>query len=98
MKKKYVEDIPFEYKKYTENKAIELSDSIIQEFNSFYDDIKQDKYEVSSKDASRLLDMPIKKQFDEIKDLVAAEVRKSGNKKSIYVDEYVNFIFGVCFL
>lgn len=85
----YVEEIPFEYKEYKKNKNIKLSDKLKMQFNDYYREIK----ERERLDINRWTEMA-----EEIKSAVEIEVSQSGNKKSIYVEDYVQFIFGTSYL
>lgn len=85
----YVEDIPFNYKRYIKSKNVQLSDELKTQFNHFYREIK--------KSDSLSIDKWTKMAAS-LKLAVEDEVCQSGNKKSIYVEDYVQFIFGVSYL
>jgi hypothetical protein len=83
----YLKDIPFEYKRYHKNKDISLSDEIKTQFNNYYNEIKssnQSDIDKWTKDG-RTIKSNVKREIDP----------KRINKKSIYVEDYVQFIFGV---
>lgn len=85
----YVEDMPFNYKRFIKSKDIQLSDELKTQFNHYYREIK--------KSDSLSID-EWTKMAASIKSDVEDEVCKRGNKRSIYVEEYVQFIFGVSYL
>lgn len=89
MKLDYIDDIPFEYVMSDINKDIKLSDKLKMEFNHYYIDINKS----DNKDIDRWT-----QDANTLKRLVELEVRETGNKKSIYVTDYVQFIFGVSYL
>lgn len=86
MKLDYIDDIPFEYVMSDINKDIKLSDKLKMEFNHYYIDINNS----DNKDIDRWTENAKK-----LKSQVELEVQETGNKKSIYVTDYVQFIFGV---
>ncbi|MEY8391447.1 hypothetical protein AALA98_08745 [Lachnospiraceae bacterium 45-W7] len=81
----YIKDLKKPYKAHEANKEVLLSDTLKEEFNRLYKEIRdsggleKDKW---AEDARRL------------KQDVCGEVRQSGNSKSIYVSDYVDFIYG----
>lgn len=89
MKLDYIDDIPFEYVMSDINKDIKLSDKLKMEFNHYYIDINNS----DNKDIDRWTENAKK-----LKSQVELEVQETGNKKSIYVTDYVQFIFGVSYL
>lgn len=89
MNLKYISDIPFEYVVSNSNKDIKLSGELKEKFNHYYIEIK----ESDSFDSDRWVE-----DFQNLKLSVSEDVRKSGNHKSIYVADYVEFIFGVSYL
>lgn len=82
----YIDDLPFEYLISDVNKDIKLSDEIKNEFNHYYINIRNS----NNKDIDRWT-----QEAKRLKKLVELEILESGNQKSIYVTEYVQFIFGV---
>ena len=89
MKLDYIDNIPFEYVMSDINKDIKLSDKLKMEFNHYYIDINKS----DNKDIDRWTENAKK-----LKSQVELEVQEFGNKKSIYVTDYVQFIFGVSYL
>ena len=85
----YIEDIPFEYKRYNKNKDIKLSNGLKERFDQYYREIK-------ASDSLKIAEWT--EMAKRLKSAVRDEVRKNGNKKSIYVEDYVQFIFGVSYL
>lgn len=85
----YIDDLPFEYLISDVNKDIKLSDEIKNEFNHYYINIRNS----NNKDIDRWT-----QEAKRLKKLVELEILESGNQKSIYVTEYVQFIFGVSYL
>ena len=85
----YIDDLPFEYLISDVNKDIKLSDKIKNEFNHYYINIRNS----NNKDIDRWT-----QEAKRLKKLVESEILESGNQKSIYVTEYVQFIFGVSYL
>lgn len=85
----YIDDLPFEYLISDVNKDIKLSDKIKNEFNHYYINISNS----NNKDINRWT-----QEAKRLKKLVESEILESGNQKSIYVTEYVQFIFGVSYL
>jgi hypothetical protein len=81
-----LEDFPFEYKRYHENKAISLSGDIKVQFNNFYCEIKN---------SNKLNTAKWTKTGKNIKSSIERYLTQKGNKKPIYVEEYVQFIFKV---
>ena len=71
------------------NKDIKLSDEIKNEFNHYYINIRNS----NNKDIDRCT-----QEAKRLKKMVELEILESGNQKSIYVTEYVQFIFGVSYL
>ena len=71
------------------NKDIKLSDEIKNEFNHYYINIRNS----NNKDIDRCT-----QDAKRLKKMVELEILESGNQKSIYVTEYVQFIFGVSYL
>ena len=89
MKLDYIDNIPFEYVMSDINKDIKLSDKLKMELNHYYIDINKS----DNKDIDRWTENAKK-----LKSQVELEVQEFGNKKSIYVTDYVQFIFGVSYL
>jgi hypothetical protein len=90
MKLAYVDNIPLKnYKRYKEIRDIELSDDLKIKFNNYYKEIEE---------SSDLKVDEWTKKAGELKGLVESEISKKGNNKSIYVKDYIEFIFGVSYL
>lgn len=85
----YIDDWPFGYLISDVNKDIKLSDEIKNEFNHYYINIRNS----NNKDIDRCT-----QEAKRLKKMVELEILESGNQKSIYVTEYVQFIFGVAYL
>lgn len=85
----YVDEIPFAYKKHKKSKDISLSEKLKTQFNNYYGEIK----ESDSPSIEKWTDLAVS-----LKSAVGDEVCEKGNKKSIYVEDYVQFIFGVSYL
>lgn len=85
----YRRDLKEPYRPHKENKIIPLSDALKKKFNQFYkemqesEDLKKEKW---TDHAERL------------KQDVQLEVQRYGNRKSIYVSDYVEFLYGACCL
>lgn len=89
MELKYISDIAFKYVVSNSNKDIKLSGELKEKFNYYYIEIK----ESDSFDKDRWV-----KEFQNLKSSVSKEIKETGNNKSIYVADYVEFIFGVSYL
>ncbi len=88
-------DVPFKYKKYVKINDIKLPDKIIKLFDQFYIDIENDKYDIES---TKEEELPITHDFMKIRREVEKFILESGNKRFIYVSDFVDFIFRVCLL
>lgn len=85
----YKKDLKRPYQPHKMNKDIALSDTLKGKFNCFYKGIQ---------DSDSLKEEEWTKAALRLKQKVQLEVQQFGNCRSIYVTDYVEFIYGVCCL
>lgn len=85
----YIKDLKSPYRAHKKNKEILLSDTLKAKFNQFYREMKDSESLEKEKWTGDAI---------QLKQDVQSEVRGTGNSKSIYVSDYVDFIYGACCL